>query len=191
MQNKLYRRPGSLLYWYSYTDGRGFPVEHCTGTANLTEAEGVAAQLGSTAPHPAHRAPDQAKDRSGDTVEEAIAQFVSYCHLDQMCIRDRPRRGSSLHTGSCWAQGMAGNEGRREPKRRDDRDRKRGGGVAMASGREDGRKDRTLSTRELTDITESLRWKADQDLDAAKRLKGAGGVVDERWEGLDLSLIHI
>ena len=58
----------------------------------------------------------------------------------------------------------------------------------MASGREDGRKDRTLSTRELTDITESLRWKADQDLDAAKRLKGAGGVVDERWEGLDRTL---
>lgn len=83
MQNKLYRRPGSLLYWYGYTDGRGFPVEHCTGTANLTEAESVAAQLGSTAPHPAHRAPDQAKDRSGDTVEEAIAQFVSYCHLDR------------------------------------------------------------------------------------------------------------
>ena len=58
----------------------------------------------------------------------------------------------------------------------------------MASGREDGRKDRTLSTRELTDITESLRWKADQDLDAAKRLKGAGGVVDERWEGLERTL---
>ena len=58
----------------------------------------------------------------------------------------------------------------------------------MASGSKDGRKDRTLSTRELTDITESLRWKADQDLDAAKRLKGAGGVVDERWEGLERTL---
>ena len=58
----------------------------------------------------------------------------------------------------------------------------------MASGSEDGRNGRTLSTRELTDITESLRWKADQDLDAAKRLKGAGGVVDERWEGLERTL---
>lgn len=58
----------------------------------------------------------------------------------------------------------------------------------MASGSEDGRNGRTLSTRELTDITESLRWKADQDLDAAKRLKGAGGVVEERWEGLERTL---
>ncbi len=58
----------------------------------------------------------------------------------------------------------------------------------MASGREDGRNDRILSTRELTDITESLRWKADQDLDAVKRLKGAGGMVGERWEGLERTL---
>ena len=58
----------------------------------------------------------------------------------------------------------------------------------MASGSKDGRMDRTLSTRELTDITESLRWKADQDLDAAKRLKGAGGVVEERWKSLERTL---
>ena len=60
--------------------------------------------------------------------------------------------------------------------------------MGSGRGREDGRNERTLSTRELTDITESLRWKADQDLDAAKRLKGAGGVVEQRWKSLERTL---
>ncbi len=82
MQNRLYRRPGSLVYWYSYTDGRGYPVEHCTGTTNISEAESIAAELGGTAPNPPHRAPDQAK-AAGHSIEEAIAQFVSFCRLDR------------------------------------------------------------------------------------------------------------
>lgn len=58
----------------------------------------------------------------------------------------------------------------------------------MASGNKDGGNGRTLTMRELTDITESLRWRADQDLDTAKRLKGAGGVVEERWVSLHQTL---
>lgn len=82
MQNRLYRRPGSLLYWYRYTDVRGFPVEHCTGTVNLGEAESIAAELGGPSAHPSHPAPDQAK-ATGDTLEKAIGQFVSNCRLDR------------------------------------------------------------------------------------------------------------
>lgn len=60
----------------------------------------------------------------------------------------------------------------------------------MASGSKDGRKSRALSTRELTDITESLRWKAEQDIAAAKRLRGVGGVVEDRWASLHQTLIE-
>lgn len=83
MQNRLCRRAGSLLYWYSYTDARGFPVEHCTGTVNLGDAESIAAELGGPAANPSHPAPDQAETGGGHTLEEAIAQFVSSCHLDR------------------------------------------------------------------------------------------------------------
>ncbi len=60
----------------------------------------------------------------------------------------------------------------------------------MADGREEGRKERALSMRELTDITESLRWKAGQDEEEAKRLRGVDGVVEERWLSLYRTLIE-
>lgn len=82
MQSKLYRRPGSLQYWLRYQDERGLPVEHCTGTCNLGEAEILAAQLNGSrggAPRPA---PNQTK-AEGNTVGEALAQFVSMCRVDR------------------------------------------------------------------------------------------------------------
>lgn len=47
MESNLDRRPGSLTHWCQYTDARGFPVEHCTGTHNYAEAEKIAAEFGS------------------------------------------------------------------------------------------------------------------------------------------------
>ncbi len=76
MQNRLYRRAGSLLYWYSYADERGFPVEHCTGTANLAAAQSIAAELGFPTTSPTHRAENEEKT-GPPTIAEALAQFLS------------------------------------------------------------------------------------------------------------------
>ena len=82
MQSKLYRRSGSLLYWLRYQDERGFPVEHCTGTVNLAEAEILAAQLGGTCGTASRAAPHKTKDPE-NTVAQALAQFVETCRIDR------------------------------------------------------------------------------------------------------------
>lgn len=82
MQSKLYRRTGSLLYWLSYQDERGFPVEHCTGTVNLAEAEILAAQLDGSRTTQGGAATNPATG-GGGTIAEALAQFVSVCRIDR------------------------------------------------------------------------------------------------------------
>lgn len=112
MQSRLYRRPGSLLYWCKYEDSRGFPVEHCTGTNSYAEAESIAAQLRSTT-EPAPRAAENtnrsatatasraaenptrsataAASRSAqnptretkETVADSVTRFVEFARLDR------------------------------------------------------------------------------------------------------------
>lgn len=82
MQNRLYRKNGSLLYWCSYTDERGFPVEHCTGSANLGEAQSIAAHLG-VAPAGKARGAEDPEPSQKATLGQALAHFLSFCRLDR------------------------------------------------------------------------------------------------------------
>jgi len=82
MQTKLYRKIGSLLYWCSYTDERGYPVEHCTGSANLTEAQIIAARFG-VPPTDQGGGTQNQKSCQGPTLAETLAHFLSFCRLDR------------------------------------------------------------------------------------------------------------
>ena len=81
MQGKLYRRPGSLLYWVQYTDGRGYPVEHCTGTHSFTEAEKFAADLGVSSARPSRAAAHAAP--STEALASAVSVFVECARIDR------------------------------------------------------------------------------------------------------------
>lgn len=82
MQSNLYRRPGSLLYWFQYTDARGFPVEHCTGTHNIAEAEKIASELGSAHQNQS-RAAANAPKAAAESLAECIARFVDCARIDR------------------------------------------------------------------------------------------------------------
>ena len=82
MESNLYRRPGSLLYWCQYTDARGFPVEHCTGTHNYAEAEKIAAEFGSPNRDQA-RAAANAPKAGAETLADCIARFVDCARIDR------------------------------------------------------------------------------------------------------------
>lgn len=82
MQNGLYRKPGSLIYWVRYRDARGYPVEHCTGSANVEQAASYAAELVRPVTHSTDPAPNPAP-KVTHTVDEALAHFIQFSRVDR------------------------------------------------------------------------------------------------------------
>lgn len=84
MQAKLYRRPGSLLWWTRVPDDSGQLVEHCTGSANLDTAHAYAARF-DRAPQGPPRAATHAPPapRRGVTLDDALATFLAAARLDR------------------------------------------------------------------------------------------------------------
>ena len=80
MQGRIYRRAGSLVYWFKYTDHRGYPVEHCTGTHSFTEAEKFAAELGVSAIDPGRSAKNTPAQ---EAVYYCLSLFVKCASVDR------------------------------------------------------------------------------------------------------------
>lgn len=83
MSARLFRKPGSLIWWSRSVDSQGRISEHSTCHVDLDAAARAVADMGAPAASPARAARNQAPRPAAYDLNQALADFISHGELNR------------------------------------------------------------------------------------------------------------